>query len=151
MDWQPIAFDLVKQAEGCELKAYADREPNAPGGILWTIGYGATGPDIGSDTVWTQEQADADLWDRLIMVNRVVTQAVRVRLTQQQRAALVDFAYNLGSGQFLGSTLLRVLNTGDYDEAAEEFLRWDKDDGKVEEGLVRRRAIERALFRWGGA
>lgn len=150
MDWTPIALDLIKQAEGCELRAYADAEPNMPGGILWTIGYGATGPDITEGTVWTQEQADADLSDRLVGVNRTVTQAVRVRLTAQQRAALVDFTYNEGAGQFLGSTLLRVLNAGDYDAAAEEFMRWNKDDGAVEQGLVRRRAIERALFKWGG-
>src|SRR6185312_2864388 len=143
MDWQPIASDLIQQAEGCKLRAYADPEPTAPGGILWTIGYGATGPDIGRDTVWTQEQAAADLADRLVTVNRTVTQATRVRLSQQQRAALVDFTYNVGAGRFLGSTLLRKLNAGDYDGAAEEFTRWNKDDGEVEPGLVRRRAIER--------
>lgn len=147
-DWQPIALDLIKQAEDFRAKAYADPEP---GGILWTVGYGATGPDIGPDTVWTMAQAEADLADRLIVVNRTVTQAIRTRLTQQQRAALVDFTYNVGSGQFLQSTLLRLLNAGDYDGAAEQFLRWNKDDGKVEGGLVKRRAIERALFKWGGA
>ena len=150
MDWQPIALDLIKQAEGCELVAYADPEPTAPGGILWTIGYGATGPDITEGTVWSQEQADADLANRLVSINRTITQGVRVRINAQQRAAVVDFTYNVGAGQFLGSTLFRTLNAGDYDGAAEQFLRWNKDDGEVEPGLVRRRAIERALFKWGG-
>lgn len=151
VEWTPIAIDLIKQAEDCELEAYADTEPSVPGGILWTIGYGATGPDITKGTVWTQEQADADLADRLVSVNRTVTQAVRVRINPQQRAVLNDFTYNVGSGQFLSSTLLRLLNAGDYDGAAEQFVRWNKDDGKVEPGLVRRRAISRALFKWGGA
>jgi lysozyme len=147
-DWQPIALDLIKRAESFRAKAYADHEPD---GILWTVGYGATGPDIGPDTVWTQEQADADLADRLVAINRTVTQAVRVRINAQQRAALVDFTYNVGSKQFLESTLLRKLNANDHDGAAEQFPRWDKDDGKVELGLVRRREVERALFKWGGA
>lgn len=150
-DWQPIALDLIKRAEDFRSKAYPDTEPTAPGGILWTVGYGATGPDIGPDTVWTQEQADADLADRLIAVNRMVTQAVRVRLNAQQRAALIDFTYNVGNGQFVESTLLRNLNAGDYDGAAEQFPRWNKDDGEVEGGLVKRREVERALFKWGGA
>lgn len=150
-DWRPIALDLIKRAEDFRAKAYADREPTASGGILWTVGYGATGADIGPATVWTQEQADADLADRLIAVNRTVTQAVRVRINPQQRAALVDFTYNVGNGQFLESTLLRTLNTGDYEGAAEQFPRWNKDDGRVEDGLVKRREVERALFKWGGA
>jgi lysozyme len=146
--WRAIACGLVEDAEGCVLKAYADPEP---GGTLWTIGFGATGPDIGPDTVWTHEQADADLSNRVDGLNAFVTQSVRVRLTQQQRAALVDFAYNVGREAFAQSTLLRKLNAGDYDGAADEFLRWDKDDGKVETGLRIRRAVERALFKWGGA
>lgn len=146
MDWQPIALDLIQTAEGCKLKAYWDKA-----GKVWTVGYGATGPDIGADTVWTQEQADADLTDRLGAINRTVTMAVRVRINAQQRAALVDFTYNLGSGAFLGSTLLKLLNAGDYDGAAAQFGEWIHADGEVLPGLVTRRAIERALFKWGGA
>lgn len=145
-DWTPIALDLIQQAEGLKLAAYWDMR-----GKVWTIGYGATGPDIGAETVWTQEQAAADLIDRLGAINRTVTQAVRGRINAQQRAALVDFTYNLGSGAFLGSTLLKLLNAGNYDGAAEQFGEWIHADGEVLPGLVTRRAIERALFKWGGS
>jgi len=143
-DWLGYCLPLTKASEGCRLTAYADPEP---GGILWTVGYGATGPDITEGTTWTQEQADADLADRLQHCNAFVTTAVRVRITQMQRAALDDFAYNVGRGAFAGSTLLAALNRGDYQTAADEFLRWNKDDGRVEQGLLIRRANERELFR----
>ena len=144
IDWLGYCLPLTKASERCRLTAYADSEP---GGPLWTIGYGATGPDITEGTTWTQEQADADLADRLQHLNAFVTTAVRVRITQTQRAALVDFAYNVGRGALAGSTLLTALNRGDYQTAADEFLRWNKDDGKVEQGLLIRRANERELFR----
>jgi lysozyme len=146
IDWHTIACDLIKEAEGCRLEAYPDP---ATGGEPWTVGWGCTGPDIGPGTVWTQEQADADLQDRLDQVNRVVTQAVRVRLTPQQRAALVDLAYNIGTQAFLHSTLLQLLNAGDYAGAAKQFGLWIHANGKVMPGLVTRRGIEAKLFAGG--
>ncbi|KQD16250.1 lysozyme [Acinetobacter baumannii] len=67
-------------------------------------------------------------------------------LTQNQFDALVSLAYNIGSGAFKGSTLLKLLNKGDYKGAADQFLVWNKAGGKVMKGLVRRREAERALF-----
>lgn len=77
---------------------------------------------------------------------RAVSAAVTVSLSQSQFDALVSFAYNVGIGAFRSSTLLRKLNAGDYQGAADQFLLWDKNDGKVMRGLTRRRQAERALF-----
>jgi lysozyme len=64
--------------------------------------------------------------------------------------ALVSFAFNVGLGNLQSSTLRMKYNRGDYDGAAEEFLKWTKAGGKVLNGLVRRREAERALFLSGG-
>ena len=143
IDWTDIALPFVKQVEGCKLRAYPDP---ATGGEPWTIGYGATGPDIGPDTVWTQEQADADLLNRLDHINAVVTQAIRVRLGVHQRAALVSLTYNIGVENFLQSTLLRHINDSDYNHACGQFGVWIMAAGRVIVGLIRRRAAEAELF-----
>jgi GH24 family phage-related lysozyme (muramidase) len=66
--------------------------------------------------------------------------------TQNQFDALVSFAYNVGTGALSGSTLLKKHNAGEYLEAQEQFLRWDKAAGKVLAGLIKRRAHEAALY-----
>jgi lysozyme len=84
----------------------------------------------------------ADAQEAVDAVNRLVT----VPLNQSQFDALVDFVFNLGAGAFSTSTLLRLLNGGDYAGAAGQFGRWNKDNGKVVAGLTRRRAAEAKLF-----
>ena len=134
---------LVQEFEGCKLEAYPDP---GTGGEPWTIGFGSTGPDIGPGTVWTQEEADARFVDDLTKFGDGVDRLVRVPLTDNQFAALVSFAYNVGLGALAGSTLLRKLNAGDYQGAADQLPRWNKAGGRVLPGLVRRRAAERDLF-----
>jgi lysozyme len=131
---------LVREFEGCRLDAY-----RCPAGIP-TIGYGATGPDIRMGMKWTQEQADERLAEDLARFAEGVERLVLVDLTDNQFAALVSFAYNVGLGALAGSTLLRKLNAGDYEGAADQFPRWNKGGGRVLPGLVRRRAAERDLF-----
>lgn len=81
-----------------------------------------------------------------------VRASVRVPLTQSMFDALCCFAFNVGLGNFNGSTLLSLLNQSDYAGAADQFLRWDKvtnpKTGKKEKlaGLTRRRRAERDLF-----
>lgn len=144
--------------ESCKLTAYPD--PGSKNGEPWTIGWGHTGPEVKRGLVWTQEQADAAFLVDITRFERDVTQLVKVPLTQGQFDALVLFAYNVGSdidadtiAEGLGdSTLLRKLNARDYDGAALEFRKWNKNDGKVMRGLTRRRAAEECLFRgMGGA
>jgi len=139
--------------EKCKLKAYPD--PGSTDGRPWTIGWGDTGPDVVEGLEITQDEADARFERRLSReFEPGVMSLVKVPLTQGQFDALVCFAYNVGldidtdtQAEGLGdSTLLRKVNAGDMVGAGDEFLKWNKNDGKVMLGLRRRRAAERALF-----
>ncbi|WP_043632630.1 lysozyme [Chromobacterium haemolyticum] len=131
---------LIQGFEGLRLKAYQDSVG------IWTIGYGHTGPDVTPGMVITQAQADALLARDLNRFESGVTRLVQVPLNQNQFDALVCFSFNLGLGALQGSTLLRLLNAGDYAGAAAQFPRWNKAGGKELPGLTRRRAAEQALF-----
>ncbi|MCH0685594.1 lysozyme [Escherichia coli] len=136
-------ISLIKQFEGCKLKAYPDP---ATGGAPWTIGYGHTGLEVKPGLVWTQAQADAALIADLSVCENAVSHLVKVKITQNQFDALISFSFNLGSGNLASSTLLKKLNAGDYKGAADEFPKWNKAAGKVMNGLVARRTAERELF-----
>lgn len=130
---------LVKQFEGCRLKAYLD-SVNIP-----TIGYGhIKGVKMGD--VITQAQADQWLAQELQDFSAGVTRCITVGVSQPQFDALVCFAYNVGLGALGKSTLLKKLNAGDVAGAADQFLVWDKAGGKAIAGLTRRRQAERQLF-----
>lgn len=134
---------LIKKFEGCRLKAYPDP---ATGAEPWTIGWGSTGPDIGPDTVWTQEKADYRLLKEIEKIASVVSSIIQTPCTENQFGALVSFAYNCGLGNLRKSTLLKLVNAGKFEAAAEEFIKWNKANGKVMEGLTRRRWAEKELF-----
>ena len=131
---------LIKEFEGCELDSYL-----CPAGI-WTCGWGATGADIGPDTRWTQDEADARLESDLERFEEGVDQLVDVELSQCQFDALVSFAYNLGLGNLEGSTLLKYVNKSLFAAAANEFVKWQFAGGVALLGLKRRRLAEKALF-----
>lgn len=143
MDWLIPALKLAKQYEGCRLTAYPDP---ASGGAPWTIGYGATGPDITRGVTWTQLQAETDLEARFVVIGAQVDSLVKVALTAGQKAALADFVYNLGSHALSSSTLLARLNAENYTGAAAEFAQWIRAAGRIMPGLVHRRAAEQLLF-----
>lgn len=132
-------INLIKRFEGLELKSYKDSV-----GIL-TIGYGHTNAVKAGDVV-TGEQADAFLREDLQVAELTVNTNVKVKLTQGQFDALVSFVFNLGSGNFVKSTLIKKLNAGDYAGAADEFGKWGNAGGKKLPGLVKRRAAEREVF-----
>jgi len=134
-------IDLIKQFEGCKLKAYQDIVG------VWTVGYGATGADVTEGLEITQEEADKRLLADIEQFERGVSRVVKVPLTDNQLAALVSFTYNLGIGSLWRSTLLRLLNAGEYEQAAEQFPLWNKAGGKEVAGLTRRRLAEQQLFR----
>lgn len=94
----------------------------------------------------TKAECEMLLRSDLHDVCRDVSALVEVTLTDNQFAALVSFTFNLGSGNLGISTLLRLLNEGDYIGAAGQFGRWNKGGGKVLPGLVKRRAAEAKLF-----
>jgi len=136
------AEDLTMRFESCRTIAYQDVKG------VWTIGYGRT-KDVHEGNTCTQEQATAWLMDDMRWAEFVVNKLVTVPLMQGQFDALVDFVFNVGSENFEHSTLHALLNAGKYDEAADEFDKWDHAGGKVVAGLLRRRDAERAEFQEG--
>lgn len=132
-------INLIKKYEGCRLTAY-----KCPAGV-WTIGYGHT-KNVKSGMKITQYQANELLEDDLKQIGNIIINLVNVSMHQNQFDALVSFTFNCESGALKRSTLLKKLNNKDYDGAANEFTRWNKSNGKVLNGLVKRRADEKALF-----
>jgi len=145
-------LSLVRDFEGCRLVAYDDLDPDRvlrPGDRLrgtLTIGHGHTGPDVQIGQRITAEQAERLLAEDLGEAERGVAALARVPLAENEFAALVSLAFNIGLGSFGKSTLLRKLNAGDRLGAAAEFRRWNKAGGRALAGLSRRRAAEAALF-----
>lgn len=115
-------------------------------GAPWTIGYGSTGADIGAATVWTLAQVKARYTAQSADFMGKVARLVEVPINPMQLAMLTSLAYNIGIEAFRNSTLLKMLNAGDYLGAADQFPRWNKAQGKVMPGLVTRRAAERENF-----
>jgi lysozyme len=143
MSWLDIAVEEIKRHEGFREMAYPDP---GTGSVPWTVGYGATGPDIQENTIWTLEQAEEDLKARLKTLGERIDAVTYVLLNDNQKAAICSFVYNVGMGSYKGSTLLKLLNAGDYDGAAEQFKQWNKAAGRVLPGLVTRREEESKLF-----
>ncbi len=133
-------LELVKSFEGLYLNPYLD-----PVGV-WTIGWGHTGEEAYPGNRITKAKAEELLRDDLGLFELAVQRLVKVPLNENERDALISFAYNVGAGGLAESTLLRKLNAGDRRGAADEFLRWTKGGGRELPGLVRRRKAERELF-----
>jgi lysozyme len=132
-------IDLIQHFEGCRLDAYLD-SVGVP-----TIGYGCT-KDVKLGDSITQEQADVMFLAEISKFEKGVESLVHVDISQNQFDALVSFAYNLGLGSLASSTLLRIINAGSPEAAADQFLRWDHAGGQQLAGLTARREAERKLF-----
>ncbi len=144
------AAELAERFEGFSAYPYRDVLASEQ---TWTIGYGSTtinGDGVTPVTADTPpiDKETAALWLENEMARglRTIDACVTVLLTENQRAALLDFIYNVGEGAFRTSTLRRKLQEGDYAGAADEFVRWDHAGGRVVPGLLRRRLAEQALF-----
>jgi lysozyme len=140
------ATRLTEPAEGTVLHPYQD-----PGGI-WTIGTGSTrdldgNPVTANTAPITQAQALQLLERDLRSALQTVKNDVPVALTEGEGAALTDFVYNIGSGNFAHSTVLACLKAGDYDGACRHLADWNQQKGVVLAGLVRRRAAEQVEFK----
>lgn len=141
------AKELIAGEEGLSLKVYRD-----PGAGAWTIGYGhlirpgERFHPYGPVMEITQAEADALFEADTRIAAKAVDDYVHVPLSDNQRAALTSFIFNVGVAAFAGSTLLRFLNAGNYAAAANELPRWNKDDGIVLPGLVKRRDREKQMF-----
>lgn len=140
MTYSKDGLALTTQFEGFQDRAYKDSVG------VWTCGYGHTRA-VGPSTVCTQDLAREWLLDDVQFAANAVNDYVEVTLNQHQFDALVDFVFNLGAGNFLRSSLLQLLNEGDFEATANQFERWDKAGGVVLAGLLRRRQAEKTLFK----
>ncbi|WP_430673368.1 lysozyme [Klebsiella aerogenes] len=140
-------FNFIKKFEACCLHAYPDPITK---GQPWTIGYGWTqqvdGKNIHPGMVITAEKAEELLAKGLKEYELVLNTKIIVLLTQNQFDACISLTYNIGLSAFLNSTLLKKINANLIKEAADEFLRWNKVNGRSIRGLTLRRKAERELF-----
>ena len=130
---------LIKKFEGCRLESYL-----CPAGY-WTIGYGHIKGVTENQTI-TQEVANIYLDNDIQEFEAYVEGMVSVPLSQNEFDALVCWTFNLGPTNLGSSTLLKVLNQGKKEAAPFQIKRWNKSNGEVLEGLVRRREAEALLF-----
>lgn len=139
MNYSGQGLGMTARFEGFRSKAYQDQ------GGVWTIGYGRTvGVKEGDETT---EPAEREALEQAIL--RIVAQInrdLKVRVTQGEFDALVDFAYNLGLYAEEHSTLWAKLQAGDFAGAAAEFPRWAHCNGVQVQGLLTRRLAEQAEF-----
>jgi lysozyme len=142
MQFSQTGLDLLKRSEGFRSRVYLD----AAG--FPTIGFGhrLLHPESFPKGV-DEEQAEQILAGDVREAEEAITRLVKVPLTQGQWDALVDFVFNLGSGRLAGSTLLKILNQGRYNEAMEQLLLWDHADGQQIASLTERRQAEADLWR----
>ena len=137
-------LELIKEFEGFSSVAYLCSAKKA------TIGYGNTfwedGTPVKIGDQISKERAETLLKHVVDNFSVAVEVDIKIEVTQNQFDAMVSLAYNIGLGAFKNSTLLRQLNRGNFVGASQEFLRWDKSNGKPLLGLTRRREREKILF-----
>jgi len=146
--------NFFKEWEGLETEVYLDSGGAATIGIghLLTRSERLSGKIVIGNTVGdyreglTVDQCYALLDQDLDWGENAVNELVRVSLTQNRFDALVSFVFNVGRQAFEDSTLLKLLNRGQYDEVPTQLKRWNKDNGMVVQGLVNRREKEIALW-----
>lgn len=150
MKTSDLGKQFIKSFEKCRLTAYPDP---ATGGAPWTIGWGHTS-GVRPGMVCTQQQADAWFDTEIVQYENDVTLLVKVPVKIWQFDSLSSFAYNVGPdmdhdgiAEGLGdSTLLKLLNAGNYSGAAAQFDKWNRGPNGPMAGLTARRAAERQIF-----
>jgi lysozyme len=142
-------INLIMHFEGCHSrKGDMIHAYKCPAGVT-TIGWGHTnhhGRQFDMNAKWTQAECDAALREDMERFEVAVRRLVTVPLAYHEFDALVSFTYNVGEGNLGKSTLLKKVNKGDMEGAADEFPKWNKANGKVMSGLTRRRNSERLMF-----
>jgi len=133
-------IELIKKFEGFSANIY-----RCPAGFM-TIGYGhriKPGEDLTQISKW---QAEELLAADLCQFEKAVMNYINVNINDNQFAALVSFAFNLGQAALQRSSLRHKINFGLYEESADEFLKWVYCQGRKSKGLALRRYAERVLF-----
>ncbi len=132
---------FVANWEGDEKVAYADKLA----GGLPTVCNGHTGPDVRVGDVWSKERCDAILVKNVQKHGEGLLKCVKVPINQNTYDALSSWTFNVGVGAACGSTLVKLLNTGDLIGACNQLLRWNRASGVEVRGLTNRRKAEREL------
>lgn len=132
-------LNLIKHFESLQLKAYKCSAN------VWTIGYGHTKNVKEGDRI-SEDQANYFLMQDLYSVERAIIRHVKTEINQNQFDALCSLIFNIGITAFKDSTLLNKLNNNDFNGASNEFKRWNRVNGIVMRGLIRRRQAEQDLF-----
>ena len=135
-----IGIDLIKDWEPFRPRPQLDSRK------IWTIGYGHC-RTVRAGMEVTIEEAEQLLRDDLTLIERDILRLVTVVLNDSQFAALVAFAFNVGSSAFSQSTLLQLLNRGWYEQVPAQLSRWDRAGGAVIPSLTRRRQSEATLWK----
>ncbi|MTD51827.1 lysozyme [Escherichia coli] len=141
-----IASVMLGNADGLEGRRYYAYQDVVG---VWTVCDGHTGTDIRHGHRYTDRECDSLLKADLQKVASAIDPLIKVRIPDPTRAALYSFTYNVGSGAFASSTLLKKLNAGDVHGACKELQRWTYAGGKQWKGLITRREIEREVCEWG--
>lgn len=118
MKMSDAGLKLLMDREGVRLTAYKDTKG------IWTIGVGHTGPEVHEGLVWTTDQVMDALRKDVEIAEKALDDNVRVGLTQNQIDALCSFIFNVGSGAFAKSTMLKLINKLDFAGATAQFDRW---------------------------
>ncbi len=137
------ALELIKYYEGLRLVAYPD--PGSKDGLPWTIGYGHTKGVKKGDKI-TKARAEELLVEDLKDAEAVIEKHVKVELNENQYGALVSFIHNLGESQFAKGSVKAYINSGRLAEVPGRMALYRLNDGRVMEGLVRRRSAEGVLW-----
>jgi len=132
-------LELIKKFEGCETSAYQDSVG------VWTIGFGHT-KGVEEGQTCSIEDAELMLTDEMEEYEGYINNMVKVDLQQHEFDSLVAWVYNLGPTNLGESTMLKVLNGGQFDRVPDEMNRWTRAGGEILEGLVRRRQAESLMF-----
>ena len=144
MDTSPQGIKKIIEREGVRLNAYRDS------GGVWTICVGHTSragpPKVVPGMTCTPEQCKKILQHDLVMFEDAVETIVKVPMSQHEFDALVSLCYNIGPAAFRKSSVVRYLNKGDREAAADAFLLWNKVRKKTVRGLTVRRQAEREQF-----
>lgn len=134
-------LEIIKKYEGFSSQAY-----KCPAGV-WTVGWGHTGRDINKDTILTREEAELMLKKDVANLQEQILFLLDDKPTTNELDALTSLCYNVGLGAFKKSRLLKRINLKDNPElVAKEWIEFNKVNGKVVKGLIRRRAEEICLY-----
>ena len=133
---------LIKQFESCKLTAYKVDKTEK----YYTIGWGHYGSDVKKDMIISKETADKLFRNDIKYFETCVSSCLKVKVTQCMFNALVSFTYNVGFSAFKNSTLLKYVNKNQFTKASKEFKKWNKCGGKVLNGLIKRRMLEKIEF-----